>query len=63
VDPWIERTGARTMIDKGGMPADDYKNVMASAGAIHLTTVGYGTGALLGRGKTREWSSTIREVA
>jgi L(+)-tartrate dehydratase beta subunit len=38
------------------MPAEDYKNVLAPAGAIYLTTVGYGTGALLGRGikKVRE---------
>ncbi|MEG1679557.1 MAG: fumarate hydratase C-terminal domain-containing protein, partial [Stenotrophomonas sp.] len=35
---------------KGGMPADDYKKVLAPGGAIYLTTVGYGTGALLGRG-------------
>ena len=32
------------------MPADDYKRVLAPGGAIYLTTVGYGTGALLGRG-------------
>jgi len=47
---WIERAGARIIIGKGGMPADDYKNVLAPHGAVYLTTVGYGTGALLGRG-------------
>ncbi|GAB3630010.1 L(+)-tartrate or fumarate dehydratase subunit beta [Pandoraea terrae] len=47
---WIARTGCRIVIGKGGMPADDYKNVLAPGGAVYLTTVGYGTGALLGRG-------------
>jgi L(+)-tartrate dehydratase beta subunit len=50
---WLEQTGCRILIGKGGMPADDYKNVLAPAGAIYLTTVGYGTGALLGRGIKR----------
>jgi L(+)-tartrate dehydratase beta subunit len=35
------------------MPAEDYKKVLAPLGAIYLTTVGYGTGALLGRGIQR----------
>lgn len=50
---WIEKTDCRILIGKGGMPADDYKNVLAPGGAIYLTTVGYGTGALLGRGIKR----------
>lgn len=50
---WIERTGARILIGKGGMPAEDYKKILAPGGAIYLTTVGYGTGALLGRGIKR----------
>ena len=54
---WLERTGCRILIGKGGMPADDYKSVLAPGGAIYLTTVGYGTGALLGRGIKR-----VREV-
>lgn len=54
--PWIDKSGARIIIGKGGMPADDYKAVLAPRGAVYLTTVGYGTGALLGRGiqKVRE---------
>ena len=32
------------------MPVADYKNILAPRGAVYLTTVGYGTGALLGRG-------------
>ena len=55
--PWIDRTGARIIIGKGGMPAEDYKAVLAPRGAVYLTTVGYGTGALLGRGIRR-----VREV-
>lgn len=47
---WFERSGARIIIGKGGMPAADYKNLFVPAGAVYLTTVGYGTGALLGRG-------------
>jgi len=54
---WIDKTGARIIIGKGGMPADDYKKVLAPGGAVYLTTVGYGTGALLGRGIQR-----VREV-
>lgn len=50
---WLERTGARILIGKGGMPAEDYKKILAPGGAIYLTTVGYGTGALLGRGIKR----------
>ena len=47
---WLEKSGCRILIGKGGMPAEDYKKVLAPGGAIYLTTVGYGTGALLGRG-------------
>ena len=41
------------IIGKGGMSSDDYKNVFVPNGAVYLTTVGYGTGALLGRGIKR----------
>jgi L(+)-tartrate dehydratase beta subunit len=47
---WFEKSGARIIIGKGGMSAPDYKNLFVPVGAIYLTTVGYGTGALLGRG-------------
>lgn len=50
---WFEKSGARVIIGKGGMPAADYKNLLVPAGAVYLTTVGYGTGALLGRGIKR----------
>lgn len=47
---WLELSGAKLIIGKGGMPAEDYADILAPAGAVYLTTVGYGTGALLGRG-------------
>jgi L(+)-tartrate dehydratase beta subunit len=49
---WLELTGTRIVIGKGGMPAADYRDILAPMGAVYLTTVGYGTGALLGRGIT-----------
>jgi L(+)-tartrate dehydratase beta subunit len=50
---WFEKSGAKIVIGKGGMSANDYKEQFVPAGAIYLTTVGYGTGALLGRGIKR----------
>ncbi len=47
---WLDLTGTKIIIGKGGMAARDYKEVLAPRGAIYLSTVGYGTGALLGRG-------------
>ncbi len=50
---WFEVSGARVVIGKGGMPEADYKSVFVPQGAVYLVTVGYGTGALLGRGIKR----------
>ncbi len=47
---WFEVSGARIIIGKGGMSGEDYRRLFVPANAIYLTTVGYGTGALLGRG-------------
>ncbi|WP_108485359.1 fumarate hydratase C-terminal domain-containing protein [Oceaniglobus ichthyenteri] len=47
---WMEKTGAKLIIGKGGMTSKDYKSFFVPNGAIYLSTVGYGTGALLGRG-------------
>jgi len=47
---WFELSGARIIIGKGGMSGRDYRGLFVPAGAVYLTTVGYGTGALLGRG-------------
>ncbi len=47
---WLDKTGTKIVIGKGGMRREDYEEVLAPRGAVYLTTVGYGTGALLGRG-------------
>ena len=47
---WFELSGARMVIGKGGMSEEVYREVFVPHGAVYLTTVGYGTGALLGRG-------------
>ncbi len=47
---WLDRTNTKIVIGKGGMAREDYKSILAPRGAVYLTTVGYGTGALLGRG-------------
>ncbi|MEM7499311.1 MAG: fumarate hydratase C-terminal domain-containing protein [Pseudomonadota bacterium] len=48
--PWFEKSGAKLIVGKGGMSSATYKRDFVPHGAIYLTTVGYGTGALLGRG-------------
>ena len=50
IGPWFEASGCKLIIGKGGMSPADYKAHFVPNGAIYLTTVGYGTGALLGRG-------------
>ena len=50
---WMEKTGAKLIIGKGGMSSKDYKDYFVPNGAVYLSTVGYGTGALLGRGIER----------
>ena len=47
---WMSKTGARLIVGKGGMTSEDYKQYFVPNGAVYLSTVGYGTGALLGRG-------------
>jgi L(+)-tartrate dehydratase beta subunit len=47
---WLHLSAAKLIIGKGGMSQKDYHEIFVPAGAIYLTTVGYGTGALLGRG-------------
>lgn len=49
MERWLSLSGSNIVLGKGGMPAEQYRQVLAPAGAIYLTTVGYGTGALLGR--------------
>ena len=50
---WMEKTGAKLVIGKGGMSSKDYREYFVPNGAVYLSTVGYGTGALLGRGMER----------
>lgn len=47
---WMAKSGAKLIIGKGGMSSKDYKSYFVPNGAVYLSTVGYGTGALLGRG-------------
>ena len=50
IGPWLAASGAKLIIGKGGMSSKDYREHFVQHGAIYLTTVGYGTGALLWRG-------------
>jgi L(+)-tartrate dehydratase beta subunit len=50
IGEWLDRSGAKLIIGKGGMNPEDYRKEFVPRGAVYLTTVGYGTGALLGRG-------------
>ncbi len=47
---WMAKTGAKLIVGKGGMTSKDYKDYFVPNRAVYLSTVGYGTGALLGRG-------------
>ena len=53
MERWFELTDCKIVIGKGGMPFSDYRQYFVPRGAVYLTTVGYGTGALLGRGIRR----------
>lgn len=50
IGDWFAKSGAKLILGKGGMSSADYREHFVPNGAIYLTTVGYGTGALLGRG-------------
>ena len=50
LDDWLKLSGCNIIIGKGGMTSETYRTVFVPNNAIYLTTVGYGTGALLGRG-------------
>jgi L(+)-tartrate dehydratase beta subunit len=53
LDRWFKLSGCNIIIGKGGMTSEIYKKLFVPNNAIYLTTVGYGTGALLGRGIKR----------
>ena len=50
---WFRISGSKLILGKGGMNSEDYRNTFVPNGAVYLTTVGYGTGALLGRGVSK----------
>ncbi len=53
LDQWLTLSGCNVIIGKGGMTSAAYRDFFVPHKAIYLTTVGYGTGALLGRGIKR----------
>ncbi len=50
LERWLDLTQTKIVIGKGGLPENDYRDILAPRDVVYLTTVGYGTGALLGRG-------------
>jgi L(+)-tartrate dehydratase beta subunit len=53
LDGFFALSRCNLILGKGGMTSQIYKRSFVPNGAIYLTTVGYGTGALLGRGIRR----------
>jgi L(+)-tartrate dehydratase beta subunit len=53
LDGFFKVSGCNVIIGKGGMTSQSYRQFFVPNNAIYLTTVGYGTGALLGRGIKR----------
>jgi L(+)-tartrate dehydratase beta subunit len=49
----LERYGVRAVIGKGGMQDEVYQTAFRQHGAVYLTTVGYGLGAIYGQGIRR----------
>jgi len=50
LDDWFKLSGCNIIMGKGGMTSEMYRSAFVPNHAVYLTTVGYGTGALLGRG-------------
>lgn len=50
LDGWFKLSACNIIIGKGGMTSEVYRDTFVPNKAIYLTTVGYGTGALLARG-------------
>ncbi len=53
LEEWFKASRCNIIISKGGMKSEIYRRNFVPNEAICLTTVGYGTGALLGRGIKR----------
>jgi L(+)-tartrate dehydratase beta subunit len=51
--PLCEQYGVRAIISKGGMPEEVYRELGDRFGVVFLTTMGYGLGAVYGRGVKR----------
>ncbi len=49
---FFAKSGCKLIIGKGGMTSADYRSLFVPAQAVYLTTVGYGLGAMYGRGIT-----------
>ena len=47
--PLVDAYGVRAVISKGGMPEETYRELGDRFGAVFLTTMGYGLGAIYGR--------------
>jgi L(+)-tartrate dehydratase beta subunit len=47
---FLKRYGIRLVIGKGGMPPEVYREAFVPNGTVYLTTVGYGLGAIYGKG-------------
>jgi L(+)-tartrate dehydratase beta subunit len=47
---FFDQTRCRLIIGKGGMTSREYKDLFVPAGALYLTTVGYGLGSVYGQG-------------
>jgi len=61
LERWFELSKCNVIIGKGGMTGETYKKYFVPNDAIYLTTVGYGTGALLGRGIKKVAGVYLRE--
>ncbi|MBI2205863.1 MAG: fumarate hydratase C-terminal domain-containing protein [Candidatus Rokubacteria bacterium] len=46
---WFERSGSRVIVGKAGLTETAYREWFVPAGAVYLTTVGYGLGATYGK--------------
>jgi L(+)-tartrate dehydratase beta subunit len=61
LDGWFQLSGCNIILGKGGMTSEIYKRSFVPNNAVYFTTVGYGTGALLGRGIKRVLATYWRE--
>jgi L(+)-tartrate dehydratase beta subunit len=53
MEPLCRRHGVRAVISKGGMPEEVYRELGDRYGVVFLSTMGYGLGAIYGRGVRR----------